>query len=70
MLWLLWGPPGFICICWISFALVLNLFTGEFLSLLIFFLYLDLYVLGDDKLISKGSFMQTETSMCLDPNLN
>ena len=35
------------------------LFTVEFLSLLNSFLYLDLYVLGDDTLI-KGSFMQTK----------
>ena len=26
----------------------------------IFFLYLDLYVLGDDALISKGSYIQTK----------
>ena len=32
------------------------LFTVEFISSL----YLDLYVLGDDALISKGSFMQTK----------
>ena len=42
MLWLLSGPPGFTC--WVSFALVF--------SFLIFalspFLYLDLYVLGDN----------------------
>ena len=34
------------------------------------FLYLDLYVLGDDAQISWGSFMQTKTSTCLDPHLN
>ena len=31
------------------------------------FLYLDLYVLGDDKL---GVFYANKTSMCLDPHLN
>ena len=34
---------------------------------LIFFLYLDLYVLGDDACISKGSFMQTEHLCVLIP---
>ena len=33
------------------------------------FLYLDLYVLGDDALISKG-FHANQISMCLDPHLN
>ena len=36
----------------------------------IFILYLALYVLGDDALISYGSFMQTKISMCLYPLLN
>ena len=58
MLWLLSGPPGFTC--WISFAMVFSLFTVEFYLCFISFLYLDLYVLGDDALISYGSFMQTK----------
>ena len=33
------------------------------------FLYLDLYVLGDDAWISYGSFMPTK-HLCLDPHLN
>ena len=33
------------------------------------FLYFDLYVLGDDALISKGSYAN-QTSMYLDPHLN
>ena len=51
MLWLLSGPLGFTC--WILFAPV-----GQFFLLLspylcfISFLYLDLYVLGDDALIN------------------
>ena len=49
MLRLLSGPPGFTC--WISFALVLNLLFGLYICF-ISFLYLDLYVLGDDALIS------------------
>ena len=36
------------------------LFTVESLSLLYLLVYLDLYVLGDDALISQGSFMQTK----------
>ena len=38
-----------------SFFLLLSLYLC-----LISFLYLDLYVLGDDALISYGSFMQTK----------
>ena len=36
------------------------LFTVESLFLFYLHLYLDLYVLGDDALISLGSFMQTK----------
>ena len=34
------------------------------------FLYLDLYVLGDDALISEGVFHANQISMCLDPYWN
>ena len=44
------GPLGFNC--WISFTPVF--------SYIIFVLYLDLYLLGDDTSISKGSFMRTK----------
>ena len=44
MFWLLSGPPGFTC--WISFAPVFSFI----ISLFYLFLYLDLYVLGDDEL--------------------
>ena len=47
-------PVGFIFLCYSV------LFTVESLSLLYLFLYLDLYVLGDDALIMLGSFMQTK----------
>ena len=40
------------------------LFTVKSLFFLYLLLYLDLYVLGDDALISKGSFMQTK-HLCL-----
>ena len=51
MLWLLSGPLGFAC--WISFAPVFSLYLllSPYLYV-ISFLYLDLYVLGDDALIS------------------
>ena len=45
------------------------LFTVEPLSLLISFLYLDLYVLKDDALMLEA-FYATQTSMCLDPHRN
>ena len=69
MLWLFVGPTGaylldFFC-SGIQFYLLLSLYLC-----FIFLLYLDSYVLGDDALISKGSFMQIKISMCLDPHLN
>ena len=59
MLWLFVVPTGvylldFFC-TGIQFYLLLSHYL-RFISLL----YLDLYVLGDDALISKGSFMQTK----------
>ena len=59
MLWLLSGPPGFTC--WISFTLVFSFIYCRVLILALSpFLYLDLYVLLDDALISYGSAMQTK----------
>ena len=51
MLWVLSGTPGFTC--WNLFALVFSFFLllSPYLRF-ISFLYLDLYVLGDDALIS------------------
>ena len=59
MLWLFVGPTrvcllDFFC-SGIQFYILLRIYV-YFISLL----YLDLYVLGDDALISKGSFMQTK----------
>ena len=59
MLWLFVRPTGvylldFFC-SGIQFDLLLSPYPC-FISLL----YLDLYVLGDDALTSKGSFMQTK----------
>ena len=63
MLWLFVGPTR--VTCWISFALVVQfyLLLSPYICF-ISFLYLDLYVLGDDALIRGFS------SMCLDPYLN
>ena len=59
MLWLCVGPTGVylldIFCSGIQFYLLLSPYLC-FVSLL----YLDLYVLGDDALINKGSFMQTK----------
>ena len=54
MLCLLSGQPGFNC--WISFAQAFSCIYCEVLT----FVYLDLYVQGDDSSISTGSFMQTK----------
>ena len=35
-----------------------------------FFLYLDLYVLGDNSMVKLGIFDANLTSMCHDPHLN
>ena len=66
MLWLFVGPTGvylldFFC-SGIQFYLLLSPYLW-FISLL----YLDLYVLGDDKL---GVFHANQIYMCLDPHLN
>ena len=66
MLWLfLSGSLGFTC--WISFAPVYSFFLllSPYLCF-ISLLYLDLYVLVDDALISYAN----QISMCLDPHLN
>ena len=69
MLWLLSGPPGFTC--WISFFSGIQLYLlSSHLLCFIYFLYLDIHVLGDDAFISKGFFSANQPSMCLDPHLN
>ena len=50
MFWLLSGQLGFTCL--ISFLWYSVLFTVEYFSLLYLLVYIDLYVLGDDALIS------------------
>ena len=59
MLWLFVGPTGVYLLDFFCSGIQLNLLLSPhpcFVSLL----YLDLYVLGDDALISSGSFMQTK----------
>ena len=56
MLCLWTGPPGFICCIYFYSGMQLYVLLRPYLCF-ISFLYLDLYVLGDDTLISKGSFM-------------
>ena len=58
MLCLLSGPPGFNCL--IGFVSILSCMYGWVFIFFISFLYLHLYVLGDDSWISKGSFMRTK----------
>ena len=54
----LWsGPPGSTVGFLLRYSVV---YTVESLSLLYLFLYIALYVLGDDTLISYGSFKQTK----------
>ena len=56
---LLSSPPGFVC--WISFAPVFScMYLLSHYLCLFSFLYHDLYVLGYDVLINKGSFIQTK----------
>ena len=50
MIWLLSGPPGLAC--WISFAPVFSYVLLSPYLCFISFLYLDLYVFGDDALVS------------------
>ena len=57
MYWLLSDPPGFTC--WRYFGFQFYLLLSPYLCF-ISFLFLDLYVLGGDALISQGSFMQTK----------
>ena len=51
MLWLLSGPPGFYLLDFFCSGIQLYLPLSPYLCF-ISFLYLDLYVLGDDALIS------------------
>ena len=73
-----WKRPDTFAVCLAHRDYLLDFFCSgiQFYLLLtsylcfISLLYLDLYVLGDDALISQGSFMQTKYLCVLDPHLN
>ena len=56
MLWLFVGPTGVYLLDFFCSSIQFYLLLSPYLCF-ISFLYLDLYVLGDDAMISKGSFM-------------
>ena len=59
MLWLFVRPTGVYLLDFFCSGIQFNLLLSPY-PCFISLLYLDLYVLGDDTLISKGSFMQTK----------
>ena len=59
MLWLFVGPTGVYLLDFFCSRIQFNLLLSPY-PCFISLLYLDLYVLGDDALISKGYFMQTK----------
>ena len=66
MLWLFAGPFGVYLLDFFCSGIQFYLLLNPYLCF-IYFLYLDVYALGDDALISMGYFMQTKyLSMCLD----
>ena len=69
MLWLFVGPTGVYLLDFFCSGIQFCLLLSPYLCV-ISLKYLDLYFLGDDALISYGSFMQNQISMCLDPHLN
>ena len=69
MLWLFVGPTGVYLLDFFCSGIQFNLLLSPY-PCFISLLYLDLYVLGDDALISVGVFHANQISMCLDPHLN
>ena len=59
MLWLFVGPTGVYLLDFFCSGIQFNLLLSPYHCFISLF-YLDLYVLGDDAFISKGSFMQTK----------
>ena len=59
MLWLFVGPSGVYLLNFFCSSIQFYLLLSPYLCFISLF-YLDLYVLGDDALISKGSCMQTK----------
>ena len=66
MLWLFVGPTGVYLLNFFCSGIQFNLLLSPY-PCFISWLYLDLYVLGDDKL---EVFHANQISMCLDPHLN
>ena len=71
MLWLFVGPTRVYLLDFFSSGIQFYSLLSPYLCF-ISLLYLDLYVLGDDALVSDklGVFHANQISMCLDPNLN
>ena len=69
MLWLFVGPTGVYLLDLFCSGIQFFLLLSPYLCFF-FFLYHDLYVLGDDALISKGVIYAIQTFMCLDPHPN
>ena len=59
MLWLFVGPTGVYLLDFLCSGIQFYILLSPYLCI-ISLLYLDLYVLGDDALISQGSFMQAK----------
>ena len=59
MLWLLSGPPGFYLLDFFCSGIQVYVLLNPCLCI-IYFLNLDLYVLGDDAWISYGCYIQTK----------
>ena len=69
MLWLFVRPTGVYLLDFFCAGVQFYLLLSPYLCF-ISFLYLDLYVLGDDAFDKLGVFHANHTSMCLDPHLN
>ena len=63
MLWLFVGPTTVYLLDFFCSGIQFYLLLSPYLCF-ISYVYLDLYVLGDDALISQGSFMQTKPLTC------
>ena len=60
MLWLFVGPTRVYLLDFFCSGFQFYLLLSPYLCFISFFILISLYVLGDDALISKGSFMQTK----------
>ena len=68
MLWLFVRPAGVYMLDFFCSGIQFYLLLSPYLCFIS--LYLDLYFLRDDALISTGVFRANQISMCLDPHLN